>query len=411
MDIWQERGIAIAESNQVEKNKLGWKVSSQSGNGTYIVNIDNEPFCTCQHFEETHEKCQHIYAIEFIEQQETREDGTTTCTKSMRITYSQVWPVYNMAQRNEKKEFMRLLYDLCQTIPQPEYIFGRPRLPLSDMVFCAALKVYSTVSGRRFMTDLETAFEKGYICQLPHYNSVFNYLEDESLTPLLKRLIESTSNPLKHIETSFAVDSTGFSTCKFDRWYDTKYGKERSQKKWLKAHIMCGTTTNTVVSIEITPSNVNDSVMLKPLVDNTVKRFNLAEISADKAYASDNNLNIINDAGSVPYIPFKMGGSTGRGVRKSGSAIWTKMYHMFMFHQQEFMQHYHKRSNVESTFAMIKMKFGDAIRSRGHVSQVNELLLKVLCHNICVLIQSIYELGISDTFWAENAVAQKASQN
>ena len=73
-------------------NKLGWKVPSQSGNGTYVVNIDDgEPFCTCQHFENTHKKCQHIYAVEFIEQKEKRPDGTEVVTKAMRVTYGQNW--------------------------------------------------------------------------------------------------------------------------------------------------------------------------------------------------------------------------------------------------------------------------------------------------------------------------------
>ena len=30
---------------------------------------------------------------------------------------------------------------------------------------------------------------------------------------------------------------------------------------------------------------------------------------------------------------------------------------------------------------------------------VNELLCKVLCHNLCCLVQSVYELGIEATFW------------
>jgi hypothetical protein len=49
---------------------------------------------------------------------------------------------------------------------------------------------------------------------------------------------------------------------------------------------------------------------------------------------------------------------------------------------------------------MIKMKFGGTVRSKTLVAQVNEVLCKVLCHNICVLIQSIYELGLEPTFWA-----------
>ncbi len=62
------------------------------------------------------------------------------------------------------------------------------------------------------------------------------------------------------------------------------------------------------------------------------------------------------------------------------------------------MDHYHKRSNVESTNSMIKSKFTDIIRSKNGIAQINEVLLKVLCHNIVVLIQSMYELGIEPEF-------------
>ena len=51
---------------------------------------------------------------------------------------------------------------------------------------------------------------------------------------------------------------------------------------------------------------------------------------------------------------------------------------------------------------MIKAKFGDGLRSKTQTAQVNEALCKVLCHNICCLIQSIFELGIEPTFWSTN---------
>ena len=66
--------------------------------------------------------------------------------------------------------------------------------------------------------------------------------------------------------------------------------------------------------------------------------------------------------------------------------------------EEEFKAHYHKRSNVETVMAMIKTKFGASVKSKTPVAQVNEVLCKVLCHNICVLIQSFYELGIESTF-------------
>lgn len=64
------------------------------------------------------------------------------------------------------------------------------------------------------------------------------------------------------------------------------------------------------------------------------------------------------------------------------------------------MQQYHQLSNVESTFMMIKAKFGDALRSRTERAQVNEALCKVLCHNICCPIQAMYELNLKPKFYA-----------
>ena len=40
------------------------------------------------------------------------------------------------------------------------------------------------------------------------------------------------------------------------------------------------------------------------------------------------------------------------------------MYHFYSLNQERFMHSYHKRSNVETTFHMIKSKFGDSLRSK-----------------------------------------------
>jgi transposase len=69
-----------------------------------------------------------------------------------------------------------------------------------------------------------------------------------------------------------------------------------------------------------------------------------------------------------------------------------------MYNRLVFMEHYHMRSNIESAFSMIKGKFGDAVRSKSDTGQINEALCKVLCHNICCLVQAIHELRIEPTF-------------
>ncbi len=47
---------------------------------------------------------------------------------------------------------------------------------------------------------------------------------------------------------------------------------------------------------------------------------------------------------------------------------------------------------------MIKTKFGDYVKSKDKTAQLNEVLLKILCHNICVVIQEMFELGIEPQF-------------
>ena len=206
MDAREERGLVIAATSKIEKNKLGWKVPSQSGNGTYIVNLDHgEPYCTCPDFEKRHLPCKHIHAVEYVILRETKPDGSTTYTQSVKVTCTQEWPAYDAAQMHEQGKFVMLLRDL-----------------------------------------------------------------------------------------------------------------------------------------------------------------------------------------------------------------WNRMWHFYNFNQEVFLQHYHKRSNIESTFAMIKAKFGASVRAKTPVAQVNEVLCKILCHNICVLIISIYELGLEPTFWTfdtKEATVPKVLEN
>jgi hypothetical protein len=78
------------------------------------------------------------------------------------------------------------------------------------------------------------------------------------------------------------------------------------------------------------------------------------------------------------------------------------MWHFYNFNRESFLTHYHKRSNVETAFSMIKAKFDGSVRAKMPTAQVNEVLCKILCHNICVLIQSIFELGLEPTFWTSD---------
>ena len=372
-----------------------WFVPSQSQNaGGYLVNM-LAASCTCPDHELRGKKCKHVIAVEMTQTVETAADGQQVVTETVKVTrktYPQDWPAYNAAQCEEKALAQALLRSLCDGVQTPPQTMGRPRTPLSDAVYGMAMKVYTTVSGRRATTDIEACAAAGHMRKAPRYNTLFDYFEKPEMIPLLTTLVEESAAPLACVESRFAVDSTGFGTVTYRRWYDQKYGREMKEHGWVKAHAMVGTTTNVITAIRVTDSDANDSPELPALVTATERRFALAEVSADKAYLSHANLAAVEAAHAVPYIPFK---SNSKG---EGPAAWRRMWGLFMYKQPEFLAHYHARSNVEATFSAVKRKFGGSVRSKNPVAQVNEVLCKALCFNLSVLVHAIHELGIQPSF-------------
>src|SRR5260370_11369376 len=248
------------------------------------------------------------------------------------------------------------------------------------------------------MHDLKAGFKAGFISRLPHYKSIFRYFGMREMRPLLIQMVIESSSALKNVESTFSVDSTGFSTSRFGLWVDVRFGRSKvsDKRKWVKAHMMCGVLTNIVTAVEVSPANAGDSPYLKDLLESTARNFEIKEVYCDKAYSSLANLKFVRSLGAMPFIPFKV---NAKSVHGTGDALWTRLYHFYACNQQWFSEHYHKRSNSERTNAMIKTKFGERLRSRTEVAQYNELLCKVVCHNICVTIQSMYEFGIEPKFW------------
>lgn len=406
MDLREQRGLELAATRIIKKKrgtKDVWFVPSQSGNDKYQVNIELAT-CTCLDHETRGVKCKHLYAATFVMMREEHADGSVTETVTVtetRRTYPQNWSAYNQAQTHEQDKFQVLLADLCSGLVTNQPKTGRPRLPLSDAVFSIVYKVYSTFSQRRFVSDLRGAHERGFISKVPHFNSISNYLENPDLLPILRDLITKSSLPLKSVETDFAVDASGFSTSRFTRWFDIKYGTTKTKQDWVKCHLMCGVKTNIVTAVEIHGQFANDTKFLPALVSSTAENFKMSEVSADKGYISRVNADAIASVGATPFISFRSDNRADRAGKHGGT--WAKMYHYFQFRQEEFLSHYHKRSNVESTFSMMKRKFGDALRSKTDVAMVNETLCKILCHNLVVLIHETHELGIDPVFWSENA--------
>jgi Transposase DDE domain/SWIM zinc finger len=409
MNPREERGLIIAATCRLNRLPDGtWLVPSQSkksGNADsmYRVNLEAKS-CTCPDHIEGGHTCKHYYAASIAFKRDVLPDGTVIETKTItlteRKTYKQDWPAYNLAQATEKRRVRVLLHDLCRRLPprQRDNSGKRGRLPHhpSDAVFAMAYKVYCEFSARRFSTDLLEAHEKGFIGKpIPGMKATV-FLKDSYYTPILKELIAFSASPLRSVEKDFAIDSSGCCRSRYEKWYDQKYGVTRTRAVWVKVHVASGVKTNVVTAVRIFDNELSaDCPQFVPLVKETQRHFEISEVSADKAYVSVENFEEIAGCGAQAFIPFKSNTTGAVG------GAFEKAYHYFQFNQEEFFQHYHKRSNVESTFSAIKRKFGDSVMSKNPTAMVNEVLCKILCHNLTCLIQEQETLGIAPVFWKD----------
>ena len=219
MNTRQARGLEIAIRSDIIREGNVWIVPSQSSIKKYTVNLFLQT-CTCADFDSHRLKCKHLYAAEATF---NHENGAPLPVpeKVVKPTYKQEWREYRLAQVNEKAKFLELLFALCSQIEEAPQHMGRPRIPLPDRLFSVVFKVYECLSGRRFMSDLMEAKRRGLISQSPNFVSIARYLESEELTPILKQMIADSALPLKAVEREFAVDSSGFATGQYARWFDT----------------------------------------------------------------------------------------------------------------------------------------------------------------------------------------------
>ncbi len=399
MDKRQERAAQIVEAGGLQKRgQKIWLVPSQTHNGKWLVDYStSEPTCSCPDYEARAAFCKHIFAVEIFQGRLAMSAPTPNPNAApAKKRYTQNWAAYNAAQMNERAHFVHLLWELCRGVRTPvREGRGRPPTPLADAVFACVMKVYEGMSGRRATSEISRCADEGLIDKVVHYNTVSDYMKDPALTPLLRILVQETAVPLAGIEHRFAVDSTGFGTRTFDRWFDEKHGKAKCRQKFVKAHAICGTSTHIVTDMIVSPAG--DATQFEELVDVTGQRFTVASVSADKAYSSRRNVVACGERGVVPYIPFR------DGTKEKGSDLWRKMWHYYQYRREEFDAQYHDRSNVETLFSAVKAKLGTSLRSKSDAGQVNELYCKFIAYNITVLVSSIYELGLVPEFWRPTA--------
>jgi Transposase DDE domain/SWIM zinc finger len=404
MTLTETRAAFIAATKTIKFVGPHYCVPSESGNDTYDVILGEPSTCTCEHFQTTRNDCKHIVAAWMVMHRDCLGTPIETVVDEVpkKPTFKRDWPLYNEAQMTEEPRMLELLHQLVRGIEDPPSRAGRRPHPLRDRVFCCVLKVFSNFGARRFSDRLKEAHKKGFVHAPKHSGSVWSFMEDASMTPILQKLIEVSALPLRGLETVFAVDASVF----LSNWREQERNPsspivitEPAPYAGVKAHAIVGVNTHVAVEVIIDTKMSGDAPKFTSLVQQARDAgFNLQEVCADKAYLSRENLAFVEGlGGATAYIPLKSNTIPG-----DEDSAWSRLFHRVALDRQKFLDHYHQRSNVEAVFSAVKRKYGFKVRSRTPVAMANEVLCKFLCQNIWAVHHAIVTLGLDAEFWSDN---------
>jgi hypothetical protein len=343
--------------------------------------------------------------------------------KRRRERYEQDWKAIAKAQANEVADFIKLLRDLSRLIPEElsfQQAKGRHRIPLSDVAFAMIFKVYFGFPGRVLgnrheeRSPLMQLYAGGVISRPMHWNSIGHHMRDVRMSEVLEYLIETSALALIPVEKGelthrvlplveaaggdFSADATIIDGA-VRRKKGTKGYRGQEEYDICKLHIMTGNVSKVITACAIEDRGTMESPMFPGLLHTTAKLFPIANVYGDAAYAGVRSYALVDALKAKGWFRFSESHTGASG------GVFGRVFKWANAHEDEFNEKLAKRNAVEATISSYKRVLAGGIRHktaslRGKVQTAmkNEAYSMAVAHNIRVIIQFIYLVGLAPKF-------------
>jgi hypothetical protein len=291
------------------------------------------------------------------------------------------------------KKVARAAYQIARsTLPPYAHRYSPHKFTQPQLFVCLVLKIFFKTDYRGITAILQDSPE---LCKaldltaVPHFTTLQKASERLLTASQVRRLLESTVRAVvkKKKIPLVALDSTGLEARHISRYFvrrkrskQLEEYEETEYKRFPKLAVVCDCKTHLILSVLTTrgPSvDINQFCKtLKPAAD----RFRMEHLLADAGYDSEKNHRYAREVHQIhTTIPPKHGRPTLTSKPLKGK------YRELM--RTKFDQEtYGQRWQVETVMSMIKRNQGDCLRSRTYWAQNREMMLKVLTHNIGIIL-------------------------
>jgi len=422
-DVRSQRGLALARSGKASiKVLVGTKylVPSATSNGSqYVVDTNpKEERCSCLDWSKLggHDRphrCKHIWAVFHVLK---LADGNELIMPESdepkpKPKIKRNWKAVNRCRTlipHYAPHYCEMLVDGLGPIGRMPGDNGAPGVRLRDVLLTALIRAFLNLSAAEAVVQVEIYRKAGLIrmTKVPSYNTLLRVFAKPEHMALLHRLLAGSALPLIGLESTFAIDGTGFGTSVYDHHFVQKHGEEEQKRKptkhgWAGAQIVFGVTTLAAVAAQPTAQHAAECPFMPELVRRVrATGGRVKEWLGDAAYNAWYNVVAVEEIGATPFFDWKEG-VTG----KTRPAI-KRMHDRFMDDQDLYWDRYRYRTLAESGMHAVKERFGYSLRSRVPDAQFAEIMLRLICHNVAQLILAVQEFDIDPRYWAQELIAK-----
>ena len=276
------------------------------------------------------------------------------------------------------------------TLPEYAHRFSPQKFSQPQLFGCLVLKIFFKTDYRgitEILRDSPDVCKTFHLMTIPHFTTLQKASKRLLTSQRVNHLLETTVATFcknKHIELA-AVDSTGL-----EAGHISRYFVQRKRSKQLETHeniyyrrfpklaVVSDYFNHMVLSLFTSRGPSVDVNQFREIVKSTMERVAIKTLLADAGYDSEANHQYAREVHHIQtLIPARLGRPT--------TTLPKSIYRREMRTQFN-KKLYGQRWQVETVFSMIKRNQGDALRAKGYWAQNREMMLKVLTHNIGIIL-------------------------
>jgi transposase len=270
----------------------------------------------------------------------------------------------------------RAAYTVAQeALAAHSHKFSPKRFTQPQLLVCLVLKVFHKTDYRGIVAILKDSPDlcKTFgLMRVPHFTT---------LQKASKRLLRlRVANELLHqsVKSFRKSKKIALAAIRRKRSKQLENYESTQYRRWPKLAVVCDCGNHLVLWAITTRGPSVDISQFQKTLTLAIRRYRLKHILADAGYDSESNHRFARDKHNIrSTIPPKHGRPTTRPFRGKYRRPMQRRFNR---------KAYGQRWQVETVFSMIKRNQGDVLRARTYWSQKREMLLKVLTHNIGIIL-------------------------